>query len=276
MAGFIDDPEAFLLGSVLRYYVEDVSPETSAARRRVEPKTAGRVVIRQVGGSSNKFDDMLNVNAELESLAGMTANEFNTWASAVQPSKKEFTFPFGPKEVQYGEFALNYSEVQRPGRKPLLRSVAPKNRTVTMSAVIADPATGGSATVEERLGLLQQIAEEDVDLTFQHGGVILPYHVRMVRLSFSSVERTLGGEITKARAEVSLQETIPLNVRLVHLAAVLEEPTLSNTADEDDGEEKVYSDHNENNDESDASGVTTPRENVPLYPELGPPGTGTG
>ena len=267
MAGFIDDPHAFLMGSVLRYYVEDV-PEHVSVRRRIQPKTAARVVLRQVGGSSNKFDDMLNVNAELESLAGATANEFNTWASAIQPSKKEFIFPFGPKEVQYGEFALNYSEIQRPGRKPLLRSIAPKNRTVTMSAVIADPQTGGAGTVEDRLRLLQRIAEEDVDLIFQHGGVMLPYHVRMTRLSFSSVDRTLSGEITQAKAEISLQETIPLNIRLVHLAAVLEEPTLSNTDEEEEEGEKVYSDHDENNTASDEAGIVVPNMRVNISSPL--------
>ena len=268
MAGFIDDPYSFLMGGALRFFVEDV-PEHIAIRRRIQPKEASRVVLRQVGGSSNKLDTGgLNVFNELESLSGLSANEFNTWASAVQPSKREFIFPYGPKEVQYGEFALNYSEVQRPGKKPLLRSVAPKNRTVTMSAVIADPQSGGSATVEEKLRLLELLAAEDVDLTFQHGGIVLPYHVRMTRLSFSSVQRTLNGEITQAKAEISLQETIPLNVRLVHLAAVLEEPSLSNTAEEETGE-LIASDHNENVAEADAAGTTVPHQNVPYHPALG-------
>lgn len=268
MAGYTDELFSFLNGGVLRFFVEDV-PERDGVRRRIQPKVASRVILRQVGGSSNKFDAGFNVNPELRTLRGGTANEFNTWASAIQPSKKEFIFPFGPKEVSYGEFALNYSEVQRPGKKPLLRAVAPKNRTVTMSAVIADPQTGGAGTVEERLRLLELLASEDVDLTFQHGGVVLPYHVRMVRLAFSSVQRTLSGEITQAKAEISLQESIPLRVRLVHLAAVLEEPTLSNTADDETDGDKIASDHDETNAVMDAAGTTVPVVRMPYLPELG-------
>ncbi|HCE77152.1 MAG TPA: hypothetical protein DEP04_11045 [Dehalococcoidia bacterium] len=135
-----------------------------------------------------------------------------------------FEFPFGPKEVQYGDHALNYQEIRRPGRKPLLRAVAPKNRTISMSAVIADRRTRGMGSCEQQLQTLKDMAEADLDLQFRHGYVTFPSRLRITSLGINSRERNLQGEITKAQIDLSLKEILPLNVDIIHLASILEEP----------------------------------------------------
>ena len=100
-----------------------------------------------------------------------------------------FEFPFGPKEVQYGDHALNYQEIRRPGRKPLLRAVAPKNRTISMSAVIADRRTRGLGSCEQQLQTLKAMAEADLDLQFRHGYVTFPSRLRITSLGINSRER---------------------------------------------------------------------------------------
>lgn len=135
-----------------------------------------------------------------------------------------FEFPFGPKEVTYGDHALQYQEIKRPGLKPLLRARAPKNRTLTLTAIIADRRTRGLGSCEDQLQKLKDMAEADFDLEFRHGFVTFPARLRITRLGITSRERTVNGEITKAQVTLSLKEVLPLNIDIVTLAAITEEP----------------------------------------------------
>jgi len=190
-------------------------------------RAVGKVVLTQQRATTQSQRVFTTANPELGIIRNLG------WDTIA--GMRSFEFPFGPKEVTYNDFALEYSEITRPGKKPLMRSLNPKNRTITMNTVIADRSSGGMTSVEEQLNLLKQIAGEDYDLTFQHGGVMLPHRVRMTRLQISSVQRMLSGDITQARVDITLRESEPLNVKLVHLAAVLEEPEVpAETAEEDD------------------------------------------
>jgi hypothetical protein len=190
-------------------------------------RTVGKVVLTQQRAS--------NLSERVFHTANPTLGEVKRLGWDTISGMKSYTFPFGPKKVTYNDFALEYSEVTRPGKKPLMRSLNPKNRTITMNAVVADRSTGGTSSIEDELNLLKDLAGEDYDLTFQHGGVMLPHRVRITRLQISSVQRALGGDITQAKVDITLRESEPLYVKLVHLAAVLEEPEVpGETADEGD------------------------------------------
>ena len=145
---------------------------------------------------------------------------------------KTFEFPFGPKQVTYKGSGLEYQEVQRPGLQPLLKATNPKNRSVALSAVITNRETGGLTTVESDLKMLKDMAREDKDIEFIHGGVRLGYFVRIVELTVTSRERTLQGDISRAVVDLSLQESRPLNVNVISLRAITAEP------DADDGNEE--------------------------------------
>ena len=146
-----------------------------------------------------------------------------------------FEFPFGPKEVQYAEHALKYQEIRRPGRKPLLRAQAPKNRSVKLNAVIADRTTRGLGSCEDQLDTLKEMAEADMDIEFRHGYVTFPARLRITAFNISSQERTLQGEISKANIDLSFKEVVPLNLEIVHLQAILEEPKpIATIPDEED------------------------------------------
>ena len=207
----------------IQFFIETANNDVILERVR----SSGKVILTQQRATSLSERVFTSANPELgivrrlgwDSIAGL----------------RSFEFPFGPKEVTYNDFALEYSEITRPGKKPLMRSLNPKNRTITMNTVVADRASGGTASVEDQLDILKQIAGEDYDLTFQHGGVMLPHRVRMTRLQISSVQRMLNGEISQARVDITLRESEPLYVKLVHLAAVLEEPEVpAETAGEED------------------------------------------
>jgi len=138
---------------------------------------------------------------------------------------RTYEFPFGPKEVTYQGSALEYQEVQRPGLQPLLKSMNPKNRSVTLSAVITNRETGGLTSVEQDLKVLSLMAREDKDIEFIHGGVRLGFFVRIVELTVTSRERTLNGDISRAVVDISLQESKQLNVNVINLRAITAEPS---------------------------------------------------
>jgi len=145
---------------------------------------------------------------------------------------KTFEFPFGPKEVTYEGASLDFQEIQRPGLKPLLKSVAPKLRRIALSVVLADRSSFGVDSVEGQISLLEEMAQDDLDLSFVHGGVHLGYLVRMTALTVTSLERTLNGEITRAMVDLNFQESNSLNINVVSLEAITAEPTTPNTVDD--------------------------------------------
>jgi phage protein U len=145
--------------------------------------------------------------------------------TATNTPLRTFEFPFGPKEVTYQGSALEYQEVQRPGLQPLLKSMNPKNRSVTLSAVITNRETGGLTSVEQDLKVLSLMAREDRDIEFIHGGVRLGFFVRIVELTITSRERTLQGDISRAVVDISLQESKQLNVNVISMRAITAEPS---------------------------------------------------
>mgnify|MGYP007063362656 CR=1 FL=1 len=133
---------------------------------------------------------------------------------------KTFEFPFGPKKVTYSNSSLEYREIQRPGRKPVLKATNPRLRTLNLNALMADRESGGKLSIEEDLQTLKDIASEDADLTFTHGGVQLGYFVRIVRLNITSLERDLSGEITQATVDINFQEVVSVNTKVSNIAAI--------------------------------------------------------
>jgi len=151
-----------------------------------------------------------------------------------------FEFPFGPKEVQYSDHALKYQEIRRPGRKPLLRAQAPMNRSIKLNAVIADRETHGLASCEDQLQKLKDMAEADMDIEFRHGYVTFPARLRITSFNISSQERTLQGAISRASIDLAFKEVVPLNLEIVHLKAILEEPKpIATIPDEDEIEKRT-------------------------------------
>jgi len=193
----------------------------------------GRVFLKQQPSGTvwSPRTDQVVSQAQLDAMAAAGADQlfsedvfsfFGAGGSSL--TLKQFEFPFGPKEITYEGAALDYQEIQRPGLKPILKSVAPKLRRVALSAVIADRASSGLESVEDQIALLEGMAQDDLDLSFVHGGVHLGYLVRLTALTVTSLERTVGGEITRAMVDINFQESSALNFTVVNLEAITAEP----------------------------------------------------
>ena len=212
------------MGGVVKVFVESNTGEL-VERRMAQVQ---RVVLRQLQSEQELSVSASPGTADNEQLAKVELS-YGGFPNTIQRQTVDadllhFEFPFGPKEVQYAEHALQYQEIKRPGMKPLLRARAPKNRTVSLSAIIADRSSRGLGSCENQLQKLKDMAETDLDLEFRHGYVTFPARLRITSMNISSKERALTGEITKATVRLTLKEILPLNIDIVSLAAILEEP----------------------------------------------------
>jgi len=147
----------------------------------------------------------------------------------VSGSKRSFSFPIGPLQVRYEGLGIDFVNIERPGDIALLESSAIKPRTIAMSAVIADRATGGLVSVESQLELLRLMATEDIDLTFTYGVRSLDYRVRITNLAFESMQRDLDGNITQANVSIQLTERPRRVVDPITLNAIRYTPPSSPT-----------------------------------------------
>lgn len=202
-----------------------------------------RVYIRQVGGKdSSRLPEQENgglIDGWMFSTIGLSKGLLPSSIPRKQETSSllSFEFPFGPKQVNYSSHALQYTEIRRPGMKPLLRAMNPKNRTISMNAVIADRTSHGLGSCEDQLQTLKDMSVADLDVEFVHGVVTFPARLRITGFTINSTDRNLQGEVTKAKVSLNLKESIPLNVDMIWLKAVTEEPEPVANLNEDDEKE---------------------------------------
>jgi len=148
---------------------------------------------------------------------------------------KSITFPFGPQDIQYDSYGLEYATVDRPGTKPLLEATTKKLRHVSITAMIARREDSGRSSIQSTLDTLEAIASDDVDCQFTYGVTTLPYRVRVVSFGYTTVRRDHDGNITQAEAAIELREIINFSQSVVTLDAIQYPPTPIATTDKSTG-----------------------------------------
>lgn len=71
---------------------------------------------------------------------------------------RRFVFPYAPVEVSYSALSRQYTEIARPGDWPLIDSVGPQLMKVQLEFRVADPASNGLLSIEDRLDTLRLMA----------------------------------------------------------------------------------------------------------------------
>ena len=218
------------MSSVVRFAIAGSSGAEVLARL----SRVGRVFIRQQPSGEAK---MVGGGYSRDEVTGRLVKRPEGLVKTLNLTDlKTFEFPYGPKEITYEGAALDYQEIQRPGLKPILKSIAPKLRRIALSAVLADRSSFGVDSVEDQISILNSIAQDDLDLSFVHGGVHLGYLVRLTSMTITSLERTLNGEITRAMLDLNFQESSSINVDVVSLTAITAEPTTPDAVPSPDGD----------------------------------------
>lgn len=97
---------------------------------------------------------------------------FDSNGTVISSERAEFTFPFAPTDIRIDGLTDNYTELARPGLRPLVRRDTKNAMKVAFTARIVNRAGVGTASCEELIDLLSAIASLNVDLHLVGLGVL--------------------------------------------------------------------------------------------------------
>ena len=145
----------------------------------------------------------------------------------------EITFPFGPRDMQFGNNAATMDQIQRPGKKPLLEKRNEPLRTVTFNAVIAstaNPAGGklelvsGTTPVDDALQTIERMAASGATCKFNYGTVQLGYFCVLTKFDFTVKYRDSNGHPVRVDANFQLTEKPTFSQELTNLPVIPVDP----------------------------------------------------
>lgn len=117
-----------------------------------------------------------------------------------------FIFPVAPVEVNITRIPLAYSEIPRPGRKPLLQVSGRQLLQVSATFVVISAEEGGFLPAQQKIEALQRISQTDAALTIAFPGVPSKPLWRITDLRISSTARDENNNVTVAKADVTFTE----------------------------------------------------------------------
>jgi len=121
--------------------------------------------------------------------------------------------PFAPKDISYDNFGINWSQVNRDGRTPLLIADSRSLPTISFTTTLAY-SRRPDLSVQGMLYNLKVLSETTLPIKLTYGGYFESRYLwRITKYSFSSVQRhPTNSAITEA--EVDLEFTIVQDVVL--------------------------------------------------------------
>lgn len=127
----------------------------------------------------------------------------------VKPPYEYLTLPFAPVNVEYGQLANAYNEIQRPMRLGLLAYQRPQLLTLTMTLILASMRDPGNINVEKAVERIRFLSRSLNDLRIVgYGPSIDPkMNFRVTDMSISSTSREPGtNKILKAEVNITLTQ----------------------------------------------------------------------
>lgn len=143
-----------------------------------------------------------------------------------------FVFPFSPQAVSYRDLAPELSQLNRPGRKPIVAFSRERARQVDLEFLLAVPFDGMSIDIEEDLNLLEEMVGSARPVWFynadsflssnnyQSGNYNPSFFWSIADFSFQSVRRNRAQKITQATVVLSLVENTNPKIVVVNLPRI--------------------------------------------------------
>lgn len=119
-----------------------------------------------------------------------------------------YVFNVSPNEVNLQRLGVVYSELERPGRKPLLQARAGQLRQVSATVMIVSNRNRYFGNAQLQIDGLIALSEIDADLYVFYPGIPTDLTWRITNLGIRSVRRSPDNEITIAEAEITLTESV--------------------------------------------------------------------
>lgn len=124
----------------------------------------------------------------------------------VRNETPSFVFPITPTDFEFDGLSDNYTEISRPGLRPLVRRDTKGAYKISFTAKIVSTVGGrGTTSCEPELGLLSALAGLNVDVVVDGmGSMFAGYRFRIVDYSASTQRMNPKQEITIADAKITL------------------------------------------------------------------------
>lgn len=161
--------------------------------------------------------------------------------SATSDPDFEFVFPFAPIQIEYANLATEWTEIDRPGRTPLVDYSKNKLLQVSFKFLVARPFDGIENTIDNDISVLRSMASSRRTVSFFGGDGMLTrpfqiqgqptrstagYFFNITEFSISSLRRNLSNEITAAECSITLTEVNNPAVNVVQFPAITYPPIL--------------------------------------------------
>jgi hypothetical protein len=121
-----------------------------------------------------------------------------------------YVFPVSPNEISVNRIPIVYSEISRPGRKPVLKSAGKQLKQITATLMVVDGAKSFLNSAQPQINALEALSQLDYDLNIFYPGVDSSIKWRITDLSFRTVRRDTSNVVTLAEANITFTEVIVL------------------------------------------------------------------
>jgi hypothetical protein len=141
-----------------------------------------------------------------------------------------YYFPYTPQEIQYSNFSPELSEINRPGRQPIIALNRFRARQVSFRFLIARPLDGLVLPVDDSVEFVHRMALAARPVFFTNldrqitnplsSGDSETLFWSITDLTFSSVRRNSDNKITAAEANLSLVENTNPTIKIADLPRI--------------------------------------------------------
>lgn len=142
----------------------------------------------------------------------------------------KYEFPFTPQQIQYSNLSPEVSEIQRPGRTPLVAFTRYRARQLSLKFLIAVPLDGLFSSVDQSIQDLQRLVNSASPVYFTNldrqitnslstGGAQQIFW-SITDFSLSSIRRNAENQITAAEGTLTLVENNNPKIKIADLPRI--------------------------------------------------------
>lgn len=138
---------------------------------------------------------------------------YDSTGAVISRERAQFTFPFAPTDIRIDGLTDNYSELGRPGLRPLVRRDSKNALKIAFTARIVNRSAPGTASCEELIDLLSSIASLNKDLHLIGMGVIASgKKFRITDMASETKRMNPQQQITMADVSLTFTEVVTVGL----------------------------------------------------------------
>lgn len=149
--------------------------------------------------------------------------------SPTSTQKVTYSFVISPNEVSASRNGINYTEIPRPGRKPLLRSASLNLQQLTITVMVLNEDRSYVSSAQAQVDALESLSKLDYDLSIVYAGVDPAKRWRLTDLRYRTVRRNAANEVSIAEADLTFTEVSVMPAAVPGMPSIKDVPLSRNT-----------------------------------------------